>query len=319
MKKLTAIILAVLMIAAMPLALASCSSDAEYTIGIAQWAPHDALDAATKGFKDALIAEFGEDKLEFLDQNAQGDAPTCTTIINDFTTKNVDLIFANATPALQTAASATTTIPILGTSVTEYGIALNKTLTDGVVGGNISGTSDLAPLDKQADMLAELFPVASYPTVALFYCSAEPNSLYQVDTIKPLLEAKGYTCNKISFTDTTDIQAQAAAAAANSVIYVPTDNTVANNTTAVLGAIGSTPLVAGEEGICKGCGVATLSIDYYELGKITGQMAAKILKGEAKISEMKIEYAAAQTKKYMASRATALNITIPSDYVAIAE
>ncbi len=319
MKKIMALVLALLLVAAAPLALASCSNDAEYTVGIAQWAPHDALDAATKGFKDALTEALGEGKVKFLDQNAQGDSPTCTTIINDFTTKNVDLIFANATPALQTAAAATTTIPILGTSVTEYGIALNKTLTNGVVGGNISGTSDLAPLNKQADMLAELFPVASYPTVALFYCSAEPNSLYQVDTIKPLLEAKGYTCNKVSFTDTTDLQAQATVAATSSVIYVPTDNTIANNTTAVLGAIGNTPLVAGEEGICKGCGVATLSIDYYELGKITGQMAAKILKGEAKVSEMKIEYAAAQTKKYMASRATALGVTIPSDYVAIAE
>lgn len=319
MKKIMALVLALLMVAAAPLALASCSGKGEYTVGIAQWAPHDALDAATKGFKDALIEALGEGKIKFLDQNAQGDAPTCTTIINDFTTKNVDLIFANATPALQTAAAATTTIPILGTSVTEYGIALNKTLTNGIVGGNISGTSDLAPLDKQADMLAELFPVASYPTVALLYCSAEPNSLYQVDTIKPLLEAKGYTCNKVSFTDTTDLQAQATVAATSSVIYVPTDNTIANNTTAVLGAIGNTPLVAGEEGICKGCGVATLSIDYYELGKITGQMAAKILKGEADVSEMKIEYAAAQTKKYMASRATALGVTIPSDYVAIAE
>ena len=158
MKKLTALVLALLLVAAMPLALASCSDDSKYTVGIAQWAPHSALDAATKGFKDALVEELGEDQVTFLDQNAQGDAPTCTTIINDFTTKNVDLIFANATPALQTAAAATTTIPILGTSVTEYGIALNKTLTDGVVGGNISGTSDLAPLDKQADMLAELFP-----------------------------------------------------------------------------------------------------------------------------------------------------------------
>ncbi|MBQ9099230.1 MAG: ABC transporter substrate-binding protein [Clostridia bacterium] len=319
MKKLTALVLALLLVAAMPLALASCSDDSKYTVGIAQWAPHSALDAATKGFKDALVEELGEDQVTFLDQNAQGDAPTCTTIINDFTTKNVDLIFANATPALQTAAAATTTIPILGTSVTEYGIALNKTLTDGVVGGNISGTSDLAPLDKQADMLAELFPSANYPTVALLYCSAEPNSKYQVDTIKPLLEAKGYTCELVSFTDTTDLQAQATLAATKSVIYVPTDNTVANNTTAVLGAIGNTPLVAGEEGICKGCGVATLSIDYYELGQITGRMAAKILKGEAKIAEMKIEYAAAQTKKYMASRASVLNLTVPTDYVAIAE
>ena len=137
----------------------SSASGETYTVGICQLVQHDALDAATQGFKDALTEELG-DAVTFDEQNAQGDSNTCSTIINSFVSEGVDLILANATPALQAAQAGTNEIPVLGTSVTEYGVALGISDFTGTVGGNISGTSDLAPLDEQAAMLHELFPDA---------------------------------------------------------------------------------------------------------------------------------------------------------------
>lgn len=162
-----------------------------YKVGICQLVQHVALDAATQGFKDALTEQLG-DAVTFEEKNAQGDSNTCSTIINGFVSDNVDLILANATPALQAAQAGTNTIPVLGTSVTEYGVALGIDDFDGLVGTNISGTSDLAPLDEQAGIIKELFPDAK--TVGLLYCSAEANSQYQVDTVKASLEELGYTC-----------------------------------------------------------------------------------------------------------------------------
>ena len=196
---------------------------------------------------------------------------------------------ANATPALQSAAAATGDIPILGTSITEYGVALGIENFTGTVGTNVSGTSDLAPLDQQADMLVDLFPEAK--TVAMLYCSAEANSDYQVKKVTEYLTAKGLTCVNYAFTDSNDVASVSALAAQSSdVIYIPTDNTAADCTETINNVIGDTPVIAGEEGICSGCGVATLCISYYDLGVKTGKMAAKILKGEADISEMEIEY-----------------------------
>ncbi len=278
----------------------------KYTIGICQLAQHEALDAATKGFRDQLTAELGADNVEFLEQNAQGEPTVCTTIINDFTTKNVDLIMANATAALQAAAEGTDTIPILGTSITEYGTALSIKDFTGTVGGNISGTSDLAPLDQQAQMVKDLFPNAK--TVALLYCSGEANSAYQIKVVKAALESLGYTCESFPFTDSNDVATVATAASVKDVIYIPTDNKAAECAGAIYGAIGDTPVFTGEENICAGCGVATLSISYYDLGVATAKMAAKILKGESDISEMPIEYAATFAKKYNASRCLELNI-----------
>ena len=290
-----------------------------YTVGICQLVQHDALDAATQGFKDALTEALG-DAVVFDEQNAQGDTNTCSTIINSFVSNDVDLILANATPALQAAQAGTNEIPILGTSVTEYGVALGIEGFTGTVGGNISGTSDLAPLDEQAAMLNELFPDAE--KVGLLYCSAEANSQYQVDTVKAALEELGYTCEYYAFSDSNDLSTIVTKASSESdVIYVPTDNTAAANTELINNVCqpAGVPVIAGEEGICAGCGVATLSISYYDLGVATGNMAVKILTGEADISEMPIEYAPQFTKKYNKELCEALNVEIPDDYVAIGE
>ena len=232
------------------------SSGATYTVGICQYAPHDALDAATQGFQDALTEAFG-DAVAFELQNAAGDTPTCATSANGFVSAGVDLILANATAPLQAAVAATSDIPILGTSVTEYGVALGISDFNGVVGTNVSGTSDLAPLDQQAAMVKEWFPDAK--TVGLLYCSAEPNSQYQVDTVQAELEKLGYTCTQYAFSDTNDMASVTQNAADNSdVIYVPTDNTCANNAGVIdnICRPAGVPIIAGEEGICGGCGVA---------------------------------------------------------------
>lgn len=320
-KKLFSLLLAT----AMTASLVGCGSDSKsdsesetYEIGICQLVQHEALDAATEGFKDALEEEFG-DKVKFDEQNAQGDSATCATIINSFVSKKKDLILANATASLQAAANGTTKIPVLGTSITEYGVALSIKDFDGTVGGNVSGTSDLAPLDEQAQMIKEFCP--DKKTVGILYCSAEPNSKYQADNVKKYLEDLGYTVSIYTFADSNDISTVANnCASENEVIYIPTDNTAAASTEVIdsICTDKKIPVFAGEEGIAKGCGVATLSISYYDLGYTTGEMAVKILKGESDIAEMPIQYAPV-TKKYVASRCTALGLTVPDGYEAIEE
>ena len=295
----------------------SAAADGQsYTVGICQLVEHAALDAATQGFEDALTEAFG-DNVKFDFQNAQNDSATCATIANGFVSAGVDLIMANATPALQAAQAATNSIPILGTSVTEYGVALGLTDFDGTVGGNVSGTSDLAPLDQQADMITEWLP--DVKKVGLLYCSAEANSQYQVDEVQKYLEAAGVTATQYAFSDSNDLASVCQKAAdENDAVYVPTDNTVAANTGIVDGICrpAKKPVFAGEEGICAGCGVATLSISYYHLGYTTGEMAAKILTGEADISTMPIEYTSV-TKKYNKTICDDLGVTVPEGYEAI--
>lgn len=324
MKKLISLVLA----AVMALSLVACGSgskdkdtdtgDKTYKVGVVQLVQHEALGAATKGFTDALKEALG-DKVEVVEKNASGDSNNCSTIVNGFISDKVDLIMANATSALQAAASATSTIPILGTSVTDYATALEIADWTGTVGGNISGTSDLAPLDKQAAMLQELFPNAK--KVGMLFCSSEPNSKYQVDEVTKLLSAAGITCTEYTFTDSNDVSSVTQKACDDSdVLYIPTDNTAASNTEAIANVVlaAGTPVIAGEAGICRGCGVATLSIDYYELGKITGQMAAKILTGEADISTMPVEFAPTATKQANMANCEKLGITVPADYTALA-
>ena len=327
-------LIAMLLSAAMCLSLAACGQKADtpdttdpaepsgdaatYTVGICQLVQHEALDAATQGFIDALNEALpGQVKIE--EKNASGDSNSCATIVNGFVSEGVDLIMANATAALQAAASATSDIPVLGTSITAYGVALDIDDFSGTVGGNVSGTSDLADLSKQADMITEWFPETQ--KVGLLFCSGEPNSRYQIEEVAKNLSAKGIETKEFAFTDTNDVSSvtQAACDWAD-VIYVPTDNTAASNTEAIANVTvpAKTPVIAGEEGICKGCGVATLSISYYDLGMTTGKMAAKILTGEADISTMPIEFTTA-TPKSNASMCETLGISPLEGYTAIAE
>ena len=333
MKKL----LSLLCVAAMIFALAACggsqapaatqapateapAAEAQtFSIGICQLVQHPALDAATQGFKDALTEKLG-DSVSFNEQNASGDAATCSVICNQFVSDEVDLIMANATASLQAAASATNVIPVLGTSITDYGTALGIEGFTGATGTNISGTSDLAPLDGQAQMLSELFPDAK--TVGLLYCSGEPNSKFQVETIAPMLTELGYTVTEYTFADSNDVANVTASACAEcDVLYIPTDNTAASCTEAInnVALVEKTPIVCGEEGLCKGCGVATLSISYYDIGYETGLMAAEILTEGADISTMEVRYAPQFTKEYNVSICETLGITVPEDYVAIPE
>ena len=331
MKKILAMLLALMMLVSMtacgasekPAETAAAAAEAPsaepFVVGVCQLVPHVALDAATQGFVDRLTEILGEGNVVIDVKVAAGDSATCAPIVNDFVTQEVDLIMANATPALQAAAAATADIPILGTSVTEYGVAMGIENFSGTVGGNISGTSDLAPLDKQADMVTEWCPDAK--NVGLLYCSAEANSQYQVDTVQAMLEAKGLTVTQYPFADSNDMAAVTQTACDNSdVIYVPTDNTVASSTGIIDGICqpAGVPVITGEEGICAGCGIATLSISYYDLGVKTAEMAAQILKGEADISTMAIAYADKQTPKYNAAICEALGITPLDGYEAIA-
>lgn len=295
-----------------------------YVVGISQLVTHNALDQATQGFKDALTAKLEEAgrTVEFDYQNASNDTTICTTIANQFVAKDVDLIMANATPALQAAYAATTTIPILGTSITEYGVALGIDNFNGVVGSNVSGTADLAPLDEQAAMMVELLGLNSEDKVAILYCSAEQNSKYQAEVIKAELSKQNIQADVKTFVDSNDIAAvcNGIVSGAYDAVYVPTDNTVASNTSTIDNILrpANIPVYAGEESTCSGCGFATLSISYYNIGKKTGEMAADVLLGKKDIREMEIEYDQAPVKKYNATICADLNITIPSDYQVIA-
>ena len=313
-RKLLSILLAVAMLGCCAL---PAFAEETYTVGICQLVQHEALDAATKGFCDALTDALG-DKVTFIEQNASNDIPTCATICSGLVADDVDLILANATPALQAAATATDTIPVLGTAVTEYGVALDIENFDGTVGGNVSGTSDLAPLDQQAAMLLELLPEAK--TVGILYCSAEANSVYQAQVVQSCLEEAGVEVKIYTFADSNDVSTVTATACDEcDALYIPTDNTAASCAEAInnVAEPAGVPIVAGEEGICKGCGIATLSINYYDLGYTTGQMAVKILTGESDISEMPIEYFPNPVKKYNSTLCESLGITVPEDYVVI--
>ena len=286
----------------------------KFVVGICQLVSHPALDQATEGFKDAIKEELG-DSVEFDEKDGAGDSSTCATICTGFAASNVDLIMANATPALQAAASATDTIPVLGTSVTEYGAALGIDNFNGVCGNNVSGTSDLAPLDQQAQMVKDLFPNAK--TVGIIYGSSEVNSIYQKDVMVEELGKLGFEVKEYSFSDSSNVSLVTQTACDDcDVIFIPTDNTAADNADAIdaIARQTKTPIIAGEEGICKKCGVATLTIDYYELGKVTGKMAVKILLGEEDVSTMQIEYDKNPVKKYNKELAELYGVTIPADY-----
>ena len=320
---------AILMAAAMTASLAACGSsssgenssgssagsDGTYTIGICQQMEHAALDAATEGFQDACKEKFGEDNVEFDVQNAQGEQTMCSTIINNFVSSDVDLILANATLPLQTAAQATADIPILGTSVTDFASALGISDWTGATGVNISGTCDLAPIEEQEDMLTELLPEAK--TVGILYCSAESNSKYQAELFEEELEKDGIEYKEYTAADSNEIQSVVTNAVSEcDAIYIPTDNTMASNTQIINNIClpAKVPVIAGEQGICSGCGIATLSISYYDIGYRAGEMAYEILAEGADISTMKVETAPQVTKMYNPTICEELGITVPDDY-----
>ena len=317
MKKILAFVCALCLV----FALCACGQTAApaektFTVGICQLVQHPALDAATQGFRDALSEKLG-DRVVFVEQNASGDAPTCAVICNQFVGDEVDLIMANATPALLAAQSATNTIPVLGTSVTDYASALEIDNWNGKTGTNISGTSDRVPEEEQAKVLNELFPDAE--TVGILFCSAEPNSRVQADAITPALEGMGYSVKEFVFADSNDVAAVTTTACDEcDVLYIPTDNTAASNSELISNVAlnAKTPIIAGEEGLCKGCGVATLSISYYDLGRVTGEMAAEILLNGKNPGDMEIQFAPFM-KKFDADICAALGITVPEGYTAI--
>lgn len=323
MKKIRRILAAVICVAVVS-AMTACgnsgtgnSSDKVYKVGICQLTQHVALDAATQGFRDCLTDKLG-DKVVFNEQNASGENTVCTTIIDSLIADKSDLILANATAALQAAVAGTTEIPILGTSITDYADALAIDDWKGTTGINVSGTSDLAPLADQAAMVKELFPDKN--KVGLLYCSSEPNSKYQVEVVNDELTKLGYECKYFSFTDSTDIQSVVEGAVNEcEVIYIPTDNTAADSTGIIDNVCrpAGIPIIASEAGICTGCGVATLSISYYDLGYRTGEMAYEILVNGADVSTMAIQYAPEVAKKYNKEICEDLGITIPDGYEAI--
>ena len=316
MKKLITLILALSLV----FTLCACGGSAKkdsFTVGICQLVQHPALDAATEGFKQALTDALG-DSVRFIEQNASGDSAACATICNQFVSEQVDLIMANATPALQAAAGATNAIPILATSITDFGSALGIDDWTGVTGMNISGTSDLAPLDGQAQIARDLFPEAK--SVGIVFCSSEANSLFQADSIQPMFEAQGLEVTRFTFSDSNDVAAVVTTACGDcDVLYIPTDNTAASCAEAInnVALNAGVPIVCGEENLCKGCGVATLSISYHDIGFACGEMAAEILLNGADVSKMEVRFAPQFTKEFDADRCAALGITPPDDFVAI--
>lgn len=323
-KKITAVALSAVMVGGLFAGCSAAKTDEgasgaadeqkTYKVGICQLVQHPALDEATKGFKDALVAEFG-DNVVIDEQNAAGDSATCSTICNGFVGDKVDLIMANATPALQAATTATTTIPILGTSVTEYGVALDIADFKGTTGINVSGTSDLAPLADQAKMVKELVPDAK--TCGIIYCTAEANSVYQAQVVSEELKKLGIEAKTYTVADTNDVASVTQTACDETdVLYIPTDNTMASSTGIIdpIATKAKKAIICGEEGIAKGCGVATLSISYYSIGKKTGEMAIEILKNGADPATMEIAYDSEPVNKFVKERCDNLGITVPDTY-----
>ena len=319
MKKIIALVLAAVLVLGMASAVTAKAEEKTYTVGICQLVQHAALDAATEGFMDALTEKLG-DNVKFDLQNAQGESTTCSTIVTGFVANEYDLIMANATPALLAAVSATDTIPILGTSVTDYATALAIDDMDASVGTgiNVSGTSDGVPAQMYADTVMELVPEAK--SVAVLYCSAEPNSVLQADQFIACMDELGVDTTVYTFTDSNDIQAVVTSAVEDAdAMYIPTENTAASNMTIISNVCTAAglPVICGEEGMCAAGGLATVSISYYDIGHVCGEMAYDILVNGADVSTMPIGYAASPAKKYNPDYAATIGFEMPEGYEAI--
>ena len=288
-----------------------------FTVGICQQLQHEALDKATQGFKDAIVEALG-DAVKFDEQNAQNESAICSTIVTGFVANNYDLIMCNGTTALQAAVAATDTIPILGTSITDYATALNMEfdISEGT-GINVSGSSDGVPGQLYADLVVELLPDAQ--KVSVLYCSAEANSVVQADDFIAAAEALGLTCTRYTFADSNDMQAVVTAAVEDcDALYIPTDNTAASNMTIVSNVCepNNIPVICGEENMCGIGGLATVTIDYYNVGYICGQQAVEALTG-ADVSTMPIAYVSDPVKKYNAAYAESIGFEMPDGFETI--
>ena len=315
MKKFVSVIMVIAMLAMM---CAGCSKNSasnsgagsadEFVVGICQLMVHDSLDKATQGFKDALTEALEkEGKTVTFEEQVAGESNLCTTVINTFTAKNVDLIMANATPALLAAANATTTIPVLGTSVTDYDDTFSGNIPE-----NVSGTSDAVPFDEQARMMIETLGLVAGDKVGVLYCIDETNSLVQYEAVKALFEAEGIVVEAYTFSEITELQALVTSMAENcKAVYVPSDNTVAQNDT-IVGTIcteKNVPVYTSYGGtVCY----ASLAIDYYELGVETGKMAADILLGNKSVSDIEI-MTLTPTVEYNVDLCGQLGITVPEN------
>jgi putative ABC transport system substrate-binding protein len=308
MKKFLSLILVLIICVGACLSFSSCGDKADFTVGICQLMVHDSLDAATQGFIDALTAEMEKaGKTVKFETNVAGEANLCTTVITALVAKDVDLIMANATPALLAAANGTPTIPVLGTSVTDYADTFK-----GTIPANVSGTSDAVPFAEQAQMMIDSIGLKSGDKVGVIYCTNESNSVIQYNAVKALFEAKGIVVEAYTFSETTELQTVVTSAATNcKAIYVPSDNTVAQNDT-VVGTIcndKNIPVFTSYGGtICY----ASLAIDYYELGKETGKMAAEILLNGKSVSEIDIK-TLTPTVVYNKELCQKLGITVPEN------
>ena len=296
------------------LALSGCGSTDEtaYRIGIVQQDEHSSLDAATQGFEDKLMELLGEENVTFDYQNAQGEQANSTTIATKFVSDGCDLILANGTTALQSAAAATADIPIVGTSVTDY-IAAGAVNSNEKPGTNVTGVSDLGEIKAQVDVLLTFCQPDT--KIAVVYCSAEPNSTYQADLAKKYLDEQKIPYAIYTAADSNEIQAVVTKAVADcNAMYIPTDNTFANNMEIVknIAVPARVPTVTGAEAMCEVGALATLSISYYDLGAKAAEMAYDILVNGKKPAEMTIEYLTdGLVPKYNADIAEALGVTIP--------
>lgn len=286
MKKVLSMVLALTLCVGACLSLSGCGDKStDYQVGICQLMVHDSLDQATQGFIDGLTEALkAEGKTVEFDTQVAGEANLCTTVVNTFTAKNVDLIMANATPALLAAANATTTIPVLGTSVTDYADTFSGNIPE-----NVTGTSDAVPFDEQAKMMIESLKLVEGDKVGVIYCTNESNSLIQYNAVKELFEKEGIVAEAYTFSETTELQALVTKAASESkAIYVPSDNTVAQNDT-IVGTICTEKKVPVFTSYGGAVCYASLAIDYKELGKKTGEQAAEILLGNKKPADIEVE------------------------------
>ena len=265
------------------------SGEKTYKVGVLQLTQHAALDAANEGFVEALD-ESGI-KYTIDQQNANNDQSACATIASKLVGDGDDLIYVIATPAAQAVAAATSDIPIVGSAITDYA-ASGLVADNDKPGGNLTGTSDMNPVDDQIAMLQKVLPNAKH--VGMLYCTAESNSQLQVEMAEAACDKAGLTHDRYTVSSSNEVQSVVESMVGKvDAGYTPTDNTIAA-AAAQVGQIakeGKLPFITGEENMCMGMGmgICTLSIDYKELGKMAGQMAVKILKGEDTPANMAIE------------------------------